>query len=457
MTRDEKQNKLMTQTNIPKLVIRLSIPTTISMLVTAIYNMADTYFVSQLGTSASGAVGIVFSLMSLIQAVGFTLGMGAGSLISRKLGEKDKKSADAYSASAFYAALVIGAVITLFGNVFIENLMKILGATDTILPYAIDYGKYIIWGAPIMCASFVLNNTLRSEGKSALSMIGLSLGGILNIVLDPILIFTFDMGTAGAAVATFISQSVSFLVLLSMFIFKKSITSLSVKNISLKPRIYLDILEMGLPSFCRQALASGASVLLNRSAAIYGDPAVAAMSIVGKVAMFVLSATLGIGQGFTPVAGYNYGAKKFPRIREAFRFTLITSTIAMTVLGVLVFIFSKDIMMLFRESDPEVISIGVLAMRCQCIAMPLQTFVVLTNMIHQGLGKAKEATFLSVCRQGIFFIPLILILPKFLGLTGVQISQGIADFLTFFSSIPFAIVFFRKLKKEEDEYNEHKC
>ena len=451
MTRDEKQNKLMTETAVPKLVIRLAIPTTISMLVTAVYNMADTYFVSQIGTSASGAVGIVFSLMSLIQAVGFTLGMGAGSLISRKLGEKDLKSANAYSASAFYASF--GAIITLFGSVFIEQLMRLLGATETILPYAVDYGKYIIWGAPIMCASFVLNNTLRSEGKSALSMIGLSLGGILNIILDPILIFYFDLGTAGAAIATFISQTVSFSVLLSMFIFKKSITSLSVKNISLKPRIYLDILEMGLPSFCRQALASGASVLLNRSAAVYGDPAVAAMSIVGKVAMFVLGITLGIGQGFTPVAGYNYGAKRFPRIREAFRFTLITSTIVMSVLGAVVFIFSPQIMTLFRESDPEVVSIGAFAMRCQCIAMPLQTFVVLTNMIHQGLGKSKEATFLSVCRQGIFFIPLILILPRFFGLTGVEVSQGIADFLTFFASIPFAVVFFRNLKKEEQQFN----
>ena len=442
----------MTETAVPKLVVRLSIPTTVSMLVTAVYNMADTYFVSQLGTSASGAVGIVFSFMAIIQAVGFTLGMGAGSLISRKLGEKDKKSADAYSASAFYAALVIGGLISLFGNLFIEGLMKLLGATETILPYAVDYGRYIIWGAPVMCSSFVLNNTLRSEGKSALSMIGLGLGGLLNIALDPLLIFYFDLGTAGAAIATLVSQIVSFLVLLSMFVFKKSITSLSPRNISLKPRVYLDILETGLPSFCRQALASTASVLLNRSAAVYGEPAVAAMSIVGKVSMFVLSVTLGIGQGFTPVAGSNYGAKRFDRVREAFRFTLITGTVAMTALGVLVFLFSPGIMTLFRATDTDVISIGTLAMRCQCIAMPLQTFVVLTNMIHQGLGKAKEATFLSVCRQGIFFIPLILFLPKFIGLTGVQISQGIADFLTFFSSIPFAIVFFRKLKKEENEY-----
>ncbi len=442
----------MTETAVSRLVIRLSIPTTVSMLVTAVYNMADTYFVSQLGTSASGAVGIVFSFMAIIQAVGFTLGMGAGSLISRKLGEKDKKSADAYSASAFYAALVIGALISLFGNLFIEGLMSLLGATQTILPFAVDYGRYIIWGTPVMCASFVLNNTLRSEGKSALSMIGLGLGGLLNIALDPLLIFYFDLGTAGAAIATLVSQIVSFLVLLSMFVFKKSITSLSPRNISLKPRVYLDILETGLPSFCRQALASTASVLLNRSAAVYGDPAVAAMSIVGKVSMFVLSVTLGIGQGFTPVAGYNYGAKKFQRVRDAFKFTLITSTVAMTVLGILVFLFSSDIMTLFRASDGEVISIGTLAMRCQCISMPLQTFVVLTNMIHQGLGKSKEATFLSVCRQGIFFIPLILFLPKFIGLTGVQISQGIADFLTFFSSVPFAVVFFRKLRKEENEY-----
>ena len=468
MTRDEAQHRKMTQTPIPKLVIRLGIPTTVSMLITSIYNMADTYFVSRIGTSAGGAVGVVFSLMAVFQAVGYTLGMGAGSLLSRRLGEKDKQAADSYVSSAFYAAILLGIGITVCGSVFIRPLMHLLGATDTILPYAVDYGRYIIYGAPVLCASFVLNNALRAEGRAALAMIGLCAGGLLNIALDPLLIFVWGMGIAGAAVATLVSQCVSFLILLSMFLFKKSILSLHLRNASHSIRTYGEIVWVGLPSLCRQGLASVSTVLLNRQAAAFGfaagmakladtaaaaayaDAAVAAMSIVSKVFMFMLCVALGVGQGFMPVAGYNYGAKQYDRVRKAYRFTVLLSLGLMSALAAAVFVYSPQLVALFRREDPAVVEIGTLAMRLQCVAMPLQTLIVPTNMIHQSLGKSAQATFLSACRQGIFFIPLILLLPRVIGLIGVQAAQSAADVLTFAVSIPFAIHFFRKLRQEEN-------
>lgn len=447
--RDEKQYIKMTQTPIPKLVSRLALPTTVSMLVTSIYNLADTFFVSQLSTSASGAVGIVFSLMTIIQAVGFTLGMGSGSLLARRLGEKNKKAADVYASTAFYTSLALGAVIMIIGQLFTVQLMRLLGATDTIMEYALAYGDYILWGAPVMCASFVLNNILRSEGKAALAMIGLTTGGVLNIILDPIFIFNLNMGTAGAALATLISQCVSFVLLLSMFIFRKSNISLSVKNISFKFSTYKDIVITGLPSLSRQGLASVATVLLNRAAEGYGDAAIAAMSIATKVAMLVSCVCIGIGQGFMPVAGYNYGAKRFDRVKKAFNFTIITDTVIMTALGIIIFVLSPTIMKIFRAEDMTVIEIGTAAMRAQCIAMPLMATTIVANSLLQSVGKSVRATILSCCRQGLFFIPLILILPQYIGLTGIEYSQAISDALTFLVSLPFVIWFFKGLKKEE--------
>ena len=446
--RNKAQFIKMTQTPVPKLITKLSIPTTISMLVTSIYNLADTYFVSKISTSASSAVGVVFSIMTIIQAAGFTLGMGAGSLLARKLGEKNKKAAESYAATAFYTSLAIGLLITIIGQIFTNELMILLGATETNVKFAADYGKYILWAAPVMCASFVMNNILRSEGKATLSMIGLSVGGILNIVLDPILMFTFDLQTAGAGIATLISQFISFVILLAMFVFKKSNISLNPKNIVLKPKLFGEILLTGMPSLSRQGLASVATVLLNRAAGVYGDAAIAAMSIVGKISMLVFCICIGIGQGFMPVAGFNYGAKKFDRVKKAFKFTLITDTIIMILLGILIFIFAPHLIKLFRASDPTVIEIGTAAMRAQCIAMPFIATTIVTNSLLQSVGKSIKATILSCCRQGIFFIPLILILPIYSGLLGIEYTQAISDSLTFFISVPFIIIFFKELKKQ---------
>lgn len=443
--RNDAHYARMTQTPIGELIVSLAIPTIVSMLVTSIYNMADTYFVSKLGTSASGAVGVVFSLMAIIQAVGFTIGMGSGSWISRLLGAHEGDRASEVASSGFFSSIAFGLLLAVVGTLLIDPLMRVLGATGTILPYARDYGAYILVAAPVMMASFVLNNILRSEGKAKLAMIGIAAGGVLNVLLDPLFIFGFKLGIAGAAIATALSQCVGFAILLASFLGGKTAVKLSIAGISKDPGIYLNILKNGLPSFSRQGLASVSTVALNLNAAVYGDAAVAAMSIVSKIFMFIFSIILGIGQGYQPVVGFNYGAKRFKRVREAFFFTLKLSAAAMTACAVAGFANAPAIMRLFIAADPEVIRIGATALRAQCLAMPLIPLGVACNMTFQSIGKSWTATFLSTARQGIFFLPPILILPSFIGLLGVQITQPIADACTFLVCIPIIVGFFREL------------
>ncbi len=450
MESENQQYKKMTETKIPGLIISLAIPTIISMLITSVYNMADTFFVSRLGASASGAIGIVFSLMAIIQAVGFTLGMGSGSTISRLLGEQKKEEAETIAASGFLASIVFGGLLLAFGLYYLEGLMSLLGSTATILPYACKYGRYILLAAPIMAASFVLNNLLRAEGKAALAMLGITTGGILNIILDPIFIFGMKLGISGAAIATALSQCVSFGILLSHYLRKKTILKLNIKNASKEPETYLLIIKNGLPSFCRQGLASVSTVALNINAAVYGDAAVAAMSIVGKIFMMIFSMVIGFGQGYQPVVGYNYGAKKYGRVKEAFFFTLKVGVGIMASLGLLGFLLAGTVMEWFIANDPEVVAIGVRAFRAQCIIMPLMPLGVVCNMTFQSIGKAWTATFLSSTRQGIFFLPFIIALPKIFGMTGVEITQPAADLCNFFCCLPFAVSFLKNLKQQQD-------
>ena len=441
----------MTETPVKPLVTGLAVPTIISMLVTSVYNTADTFFVSKLGTSASGAIGIVFSLMAVIQAVGFTLGMGSGSAISRLLGQRKNDEADCYASSGLAASAVFGLLLGITGLLTLEPLMRLLGSTETILPYAAEYGKYILISAPFMTMTFVLNNILRSEGKARLSMIGLASGSILNIGLDPLMIFVFDMGITGAAAATLIGNIISFCILLYFFLAKKTTVRLSVQSISRSPMLYLKIIRNGLPSFCRQGLASISTVMLNNAAADYGDSAVAAISIVGKIFMLIFSVILGFGQGYQPVAGFNYGAGKYKRVKEALMFNYITATIMMTVLAAGGFIFAPQLMELFIKDDPQVIETGALALRIQCLSMPLLPLTTTSNMTFQSIGKSWTAVLLSSCRQGIYFIPLILILPDIYGLNGVISVQTAADVLSAATSLPFLIWFVRKLGRENQQ------
>lgn len=449
MQQNDAQYEKMIKTPIPKLILTLAVPTIISMLVTSAYNTADAYFVSRLGTSASGAIGIVFSLMAIIQAVGFTVGMGSGSTISRLLGKKENDKAQEMASSALAVSIVFGVILSAAGLLFLEKLMLLLGATKTILPYAMDYARYILYAAPVMTASFVLNNLLRAEGKSKLAMVGIGIGGILNIALDPLFIFSFGLKIKGAALSTIISQMVSFLVLLSCFIRKKTIIRFSLRNIAKRLPVYGEFLGNGMPSLFRQGLASVASVALNHVAAAQQDAAVAAMSIVGKVFMMVFCILIGLGQGYQPVAGYNYGAKEYKRVKSAYRFMVWVGTGGMTVLGLLLYALAPWLLEQFVSDDVKVMEIGVRALRMQCAVMPLMPLGVACNMTFQAVGKSVTATFLAACRQGVFFLPFIWMLPKLFGITGMEAAQPLADAATFVVCIPVIHHFLHGLKIEK--------
>lgn len=444
---DEKQQYIkMTETPIPKLVTTLAIPTMFSMLVTSVYNMTDTYFVSQLGTSASAAVGVVFSLMSIIQSIGFTLGMGASSYISRNLGKKDSKEASRYASASFFAALVFGTLLMIFGNLFIDELMVVLGSTKTVLPYARDYAGYILYGAPVMCCVFVLNGILRAEGFATAAMLGTMSGGVINMVLDPIFIFTLDKGIAGAAIATLIGQCASLVLVSLFFITGKSFVKIGFRYLVNPFSALFDIVKNGSPTLCRQGLASVASALMAICARPYGDAVIAASTIATKLYMMSRSAVIGMGQGFQAVAGYNYGAGKYSRVKKGFWFTMGVGSALCVVLSVFLWFNADAAITLFRDDDMVVIETGTKALRCLCLVLPVLSYSSYVNMLLQCLGRSKSAAFLASCRQGVFYIPLILILSDLFGILGLIITQPIADFMTFLVSIPFHINFFKSKK-----------
>ena len=444
-----QQYKKMTETPIPKLILGLAAPTILSMLITSIYNLADTFFVGQISTSASGAVGIVSSLMAILQALGFMLGHGSGSIISRSLGSQNTDAATRFASTSFFTALVFGGVITVAGLLTLPDFMMLLGSTETILPHACAYARYILLAAPIMMSSLVMNNILRYEGKASFAMIGLVTGGLLNIALDPLFIFGLGMGTAGAGLATALSQTISFCILLSMFLRGKTVSQFRITAVTHSPAEFGTILMTGMPSFGRQGLNSIGGMLLNIAARGYGDAAVAGMSIVSRIFMFIISVAIGVGQGLQPVASFNYGARKFRRVRQAAIFTMGAAFCMLVVLVALCWVDSDALIRLFRD-DPDVTAVALPAFRFQCLAILLQPVIVVANMLFQSVGKAGRATFLACCRQGVFFIPLILILPRTLGLMGVETCQPIADVFTFIVSLPFLLAFLNQLSRMDD-------
>ncbi len=439
------EHKRMTEHSVAKLVISLSIPMVLNQMITSIYNMADTFFVTRLGDSAVGGVSIVYAVQSVIQAVGFGIAMGGGSLVSRKLGEKDDNAANKYASSAFFSSFFLGALLTLIGFIDLDRLLLLLGSTETTLPYAADYAMVILLGAPIMCSSFVLNNILRAEGKAIQSVVGLTLGGFINIILDPIFIFPMQMGVLGAALATVTSQCVSFIILLSFYLRGKSIVKLSIKNASRHIGDYLMIIKTGLPTVFRQGLGSLSTTLLNVGAGIYGDPAIAAVGIANKVYMLLRSFVLGVGHGFQPVAGYNYGANKPERVKKAFFVATALGTAVSVTASVILLLFSDNIIMLFKPETAEAAEIGARMLVYIGCALPFLGYSTFVNQLYQALGFIKGATFLASCRQGIFFVPLILILPRIIGLDGILCAQPISDVCTFLISIPFNIYFLKKV------------
>ena len=447
MSQDEKY-RMMTEAPVPGLIGRLAVPTIISMLVTSFYNMADTFFVGRIGTSATAAVGVAFPVMAVIQALGFFCGHGSGNSISRKLGAQKNDAAEELAATGFFGGLLLGVLVLIFGLLFLTPLSRILGSTDTILPYTKEYLRIILIGAPWMTVQFVLNNQMRFQGNAFYAMIGVGFGAILNIILDPILIFGFQMGIAGAAAATVISQLISFCLLFAGVRFSGCIP-IRLKNIRLSRERLREITGGGLPSLFRQGLGSVAAMTLNIAANPYGDAAIAAMSVVSRIFMFAISALIGFGQGFQPVCGFNYGAKKYGRVREAFWFCVKISTVFLGILAGLGFLLSGHLIGIFRD-DPEVIRIGTVAVRFQCATLILNGWIVMNNMMTQTMGKTFYASLLASARQGLFFIPALLILPWIFGLTGIQSAQAAADVFAFLLSVVLYRKVMDELKIEEE-------
>ena len=447
MDEREKKYRQMTEPPVSKLICKLAVPCIISMLVTAFYNMADTYFVGMLSSNAAtGAVGVVFSMMAIIQAIGFFFGQGSGVYISAQLGKKNYREASNMAATGFFASMMTGVVICVLGQIFLEPLAYFLGSTPTILPYTEAYLRVILFGAPWMASSLVLNNQLRFQGSANYAMVGIVTGAIVNIILDPIFIFVFELGVAGAGWATIISQFVSFCLLLNGCS-KGSNISISIRNVKLKWFYVRMIFKGGFPSLARQSLASVATICLNHAAQPFGDVAIAAMGVVQRVTMFGFSAMLGFGQGFQPVCGFNYGAGLYSRVRQGFWFCVKVSFIFLLCVSILGFIFAPNLIAIFRD-DPAVIECGTRALRFQCMTLCLQSWVVMSNMMMQSMGLVAPATFLAVARQGCFFIPLVLILSAAFDLLGIQITQSIADLLTFLCAVPLQLWVLRNLPQD---------
>jgi len=434
----------MTTKPVAGLVVRLAVPAIAIMLISALYNLADTFFVSSLGESATAAVGVSFSLMAVIQAIGFFFGHGSGNYISRMLGAQKEGIASNIAATGFFTAFGLSVLLSVSGLIFLEPLVLLLGATATNLAYAMSYVRWILIGMPFMVSSLSLNNLLRFQGSAVYGMFGMVSGAVINIGLDPLLIFVFHMEVGGAALATIISQTIGFLILLAGCQTGGNV-HIRLSSYRFDPKMYLEILKGGAPSLFRQGLMAVATIFINRAAGAWGDTVIASISIVNRVTMFASSAMIGFGQGFQPVCGFNYGAGKYSRVRKAFWFSTAVMTSILTVLGIVFLIFSPYIIGLFAKGQDGVIDIGKVSLRLQSLSYPLLGWTIMCNMMTQTMGKAISASFMAMARQGLFLIPLALLLPGMLGILGIQLCLPLADLLGFLVSIPITVRVLREL------------
>lgn len=431
--------KKMTETPVSRLIVTLGIPTTVSMLISGIYNLADTYFVGTLGESPQAATGILFTLQSIIQAIAFMLGHGSGSFVSAALAEKDIKRASKYVSTAFFTGAVIGTLLSVFGIMFLSPFMRLLGSTETILPYARDYGLCVLVSCPFMICSLILNNNLRYEGKAFYAMIGLTAGGVLNIFGDFFLIRVFPLGVLGAGISTAVSQFVSFIILLFWYS-RMAQGTISLRYISRNVKTYLSIIKVGFPSFIRQGLSSVSNGILNNLAKPFGDAAIAALSVVGKYSSFIMCVGLGIGQGFQPVSSFNYQAGKYKRVKRGLVFTTFFAFAAVGILALLGIVFSGQIVRIFQKS-PDVVSIGTEAIKYSSAGLIFFPLSVPVNMLYQSIRRPGVSSVLSLMRSGLIFIPVIFIMSHFFLLRGILLSQPLADAATGLISIPFILKF----------------
>lgn len=432
----------MTESAVELLVCRLAVPTIITMLITALYNTADTYFIGKTDTNSTASVGVAFSLMAVIQAIGFFFGHGSGNYMSRKMGEGNYKAAEIMGITGIVSSFISGFVITILGLVFLKPLCSFMGSTDNMMETSVKYTAIILAAAPFMVTSFTMNNQLRFQGNAFLGMIGMTTGAVLNVILDPIFIFNFGMGISGAALATAISQVISFCILFKM----RKIKISDLKKVKFSDEITTSIVNYGMPSLIRQGVGSVASVCMNNVAGNYSEAVIAAVSVVNRITMIGNSVIIGFGQGFQPVCGFNIGAKKYDRVIKAFKFCIKLSTVFMLVFGAIVYGFSPYLIEIFRD-DPKVIEAGTVILQFQCFTFILQGVIIMTNMLLQNMGCTLRASFLAITRQGLFFIPLVFVLSHFFGLLGLEMTQAIADTLSFLVTLPMTVVALKDLNK----------
>jgi len=453
----QQRREMMISQPIPKVIVKMAIPTIVAFLITSIYSLADTYFVSGLGTNATAAVSVNASLDQLIMMCGSMLAVGANSYIARLLGQGDDKKASRVLSTSFFLALGIGALLLVFGSIFMTPMVRLLGATPTCEQYSIEYATYVLMAAPFMASSFVMNQCLRSEGSATLSMIGMGFGGVLNCFLDPLFIYGFEpiglpaMGVTGASVATAISKVVSFVILLWPYITRRSLLHLSIKNFRPNWDIISTVVSIGSSSMFRSGLAVVAGILLNDLAGNISDSVLAGIGVCTKVMMFPFSIILGFGTGFQPVAGFNWGAKRYDRVQECFRFSSWVAIIGGAVMAVIFIVFADPIIVLFAGEDPQMRQIGALSIRLQALALPVHGWVAVVNMLCSGLGNAGGALLLSTSRQGSCMLPILHLMAWWLGDIGIASVQAVADVLSLALAIPIAIYMSKKIKTARGE------
>jgi len=451
----EKRQNMMLNMPISRVVPKMAIPTIVAFLINSIYSLADTYFVSSLSEAATAAVTVNSSLDQLIMMAGSMLAVGANSYIARLLGQGNQKKASQVLSTAFFCAASLGILLMIFGNIFMIPMVRLLGATPTCEQYSIDYATYVLLAAPFMASNFVMNQCLRSEGSATLSMIGMGFGGILNCFLDPVFIFGYfgfpAMGVAGASLATALSKFVSFAILIFPYITKRSLLHLSIKNFHFSKDIVGQIVSVGSSSMFRSGLAVLAAIILNNMAGDISDSVLAGIGVTNKIMMFPFSIILGFGSGFQPVAGFNWGAKRYDRVMKCFSFSAIVALIGSVLMAAILSIFSKEIIILFSGTNPEMLAIGSYCIRFQCIAMPIHALVAVVNMLCSGLGNAGGAFALATARQGSCLLPILFPLNHFFGAYGIASAQAVADFLTLIPAIPIAIYMYKKIQRAQTE------
>ena len=441
----EQRRNLMLNEPIHRVIPKMAFPTIVAFLITTIYSLADTYFVSSLGTNATAAVSVNASLDQLIMMCGSMLAMGANSYIARLLGEGEDKKASQVLSTSFFTAFFIGGLLLVFGTIFMTPMVRLLGATPTCEQYSIDYATYVLMAAPFMASNFVMNQCLRSEGSATLSMVGMGIGGVLNIILDPIFIFTFNMGVAGASLATAISKLVSFSILVFPYVTRRSLLHLSIRNFKPSWEIVSKVVSVGSSSMFRNGLAVVSAIMLNNLAGQMSDSVMAGIGVTNKIMMFPFCIILGFGNGFQPVAGFNWGAKRYDRVEESYRFSSKVALIGSTAMAVAIAVFCKPLIQIFAGTDAEMTKIGAFCIFSQCIALPIHAWVAIVNMYCVGLGNAKGALLLSTARQGSCFIPILYPLAWIFGAYGVASVQALADVLTIVMAAPLAVAMNKKI------------